>query len=157
MEALVGHNEPWYHEMFELLCKETTNYATQFDYEGRNLLAEDGVFTYVTDLLMYTSAPPISSLAAINFLPEDALTPKKVAEITGELYDKLSASDWNSINAILVELAPDRAAETTVLAVLRGTYSGRRYLKEWAPAVKRAAEVFSARGRNTQRLLRGLL
>jgi hypothetical protein len=143
--------------MVELLCNEATSYVVQIDYEDHDLLAEDYVFTYLADLLMYTSAPPISPLAAINFLPEDALTPKKVAEITGELYDKLTAGDWDSINATLVDLAPDRAAETTVLAVLRGTYSGRRYLKEWAPAVKRAAEVFSARGRNAQRLLRGLL
>jgi hypothetical protein len=143
--------------MVELLCNEATNYVVQIDYEGHNLSVDDDVFTYLADLLIYTPAPTISPLAAINFLPEDALTPKKIAEITGELYDKLTVGDWDSVNATLAELAPDRAAETTVLAVLRGTYSGRRYLKEWGPAVKRAAEVFSARGRNAQRLLRGLL
>lgn len=143
--------------MVELLCNEPTSYVVQIDHEGSSLSVEDEAFTYLADLLIYTPAPPISPLAALNFLPEDALTPKKVAEITGELYDRLAVGDWDSINATLVELAPDRAAETTVLSVLRGTYSGRRYLKEWVPAVKRAAEVFSARGRNAQRLLRGLL
>jgi hypothetical protein len=152
-------NAAVYRPMLDVLRNETSD---RFAHTLNRLSAfntefEADLVTQLTEHLVNWSLPQISRLAAINFFTEDVLTPKKVAEITGELYESLTRSDFDSVNATLSQLDPTRAAETAVLAVLRGTFNARKYLHAWQPAVDRAAEAFAGRGRNPQRLLRGLL
>jgi hypothetical protein len=146
--------------MVSLLFNGTSHYAVYIQASWVDVVViseDDNAVSCLTQLLFTTEKPKISPFAAINYFPESDLTPKKVSEILGALYDKQVAQDWISINIALSRLDPNLAADTAIIAVLRGTYAARGFLKEWKPAVERAITAFDGRGRTGHRLLRGLL